>query len=90
MHQGALVRAHQIPITVQDCLGKVVPRCPGTSGDVGRIGEHGENEHQILLTHNPEVAGSNPAPATKNTIPDLQKRVGDFFCHHLATIAITI
>jgi hypothetical protein len=66
MHQGALVRAHQIPITVQSCLGKVVPRCPGTSGDVGRIGEHGENEHQILSTHNPEVVGSNPAPATKN------------------------
>jgi hypothetical protein len=37
-----------------------------TSGDVGRIGEHGENEHQILSTHNPEVVGSNPAPATKN------------------------
>ncbi len=80
MHQGALVRAHQIPITVQDCLGKVVPRCPGTSGDVGRIGEHGENEHQILSTHNPEVLGSNPSPATKNkTAGQMSNLVSSFF-----------
>jgi hypothetical protein len=83
MHQGALVRAHQIPITVQDCLGKVVPRCPGTSGDVGRIGEHGENEHQILSTHNPKVTGSNPVPATKNQALTCENRSGFFFDRHL-------
>ena len=28
--------------------------------------------------HNPEVGGSNPPPATKNTVPYLRRQVGDF------------
>ena len=40
--------------------------------------------------HNPEVVGSNPAPATTKTFPDLVKRVRDFFDHHATTIVTTI
>ena len=30
----------------------------------------------VFLTHNPEVVGSNPAPATKTSVPDLQNGQG--------------
>ena len=44
--------------------------------------EQRKNEND---SHNPEVVGSNPAPATINTSPDPVQRSGDF----LTTITIT-
>ena len=72
------------------CLDKYVARAYLYTLRYGALYSAGWSSLVARRAHNPEVAGSNPAPATKNTIPDLQKRVGDFFCHHLATIAITI
>lgn len=76
--------------TAKVCLDKYVARAYLYTLRYGVIYSAGWSSLVARRAHNPEVAGSNPAPATKNTIPDLQKRVGDFFCHHLATIAITI